>query len=423
MPGSPKRSATTLLALVVVFLTLSLVLYPEQAFEASVTGMKLFWDSVFPALLPFFILSEIMLGVGVVHALGILLEPLMRPLFSVPGVGAFALSMGLAAGYPMDAVITAKFRKNKMCSRVEGERLLAFTNTADPLFMFGAVAVGMLRNPGIGMLLAIAHYIGAFCVGILYKLYGRDQEHVEQDTRLQPIRGNLFARAYREMIRARAEDGRSLGKLLGDAINDSIKTSLMICGFIMFFAVVIKVLTVAGVIPLLALPLVGLFKLIGIDSSLVNPFLAGIVEIDIGSAQTAAAHAPLIQQLLIISFIIAWSGLSVHAQIASVLTGTDIRFTPYIVARFIHGVIAAVATVVLFHLGVGQTAASVMAPLVPSPLAVDIAEPSLAAKWLAALGSLKNWLLLISGLTGLSVLIYLTRRMKIIFFRIRMNNK
>ena len=39
---------------------------------------------------------------GVVHFLGVLLEPLMRPLFNVPGVGAFALSMGLAAGYPMD---------------------------------------------------------------------------------------------------------------------------------------------------------------------------------------------------------------------------------------------------------------------------------------------------------------------------------
>jgi nucleoside recognition membrane protein YjiH len=49
----------------------------------------------------------------------------------VPGEGAFVLSMGLAAGYPMDAVITARFRKTDMCSRVEGERMLAFSNTAD----------------------------------------------------------------------------------------------------------------------------------------------------------------------------------------------------------------------------------------------------------------------------------------------------
>ncbi|HYF91612.1 MAG TPA: hypothetical protein VD969_05165 [Symbiobacteriaceae bacterium] len=68
------------------------------------------------------------------HFIGVLFEPVMRPLFNVSGEGAFVLSMGLAAGYPMDAVITAGFRKQDMCTRVEGERMLAFSNTADAVF-------------------------------------------------------------------------------------------------------------------------------------------------------------------------------------------------------------------------------------------------------------------------------------------------
>ncbi|MDF2627533.1 MAG: hypothetical protein K0R39_1364 [Symbiobacteriaceae bacterium] len=115
-----------------VLLTLSLVWSPETALESAKNGMNLFLNVVFPSLLPFFILSELMLGFGVVHFIGVLFEPLMRPLFNVPGEGAFVLSMGLAAGYPMDAVITARFRKQDMCTRVEGERMLAFSNTADP---------------------------------------------------------------------------------------------------------------------------------------------------------------------------------------------------------------------------------------------------------------------------------------------------
>ncbi len=129
-----KDLGPNLLALGIVILVLSLVIYPEQAFKAAVSGMEIFWDIVFPSLLPFFVLSEIMLGLGVVHFIGVLFEPLMRPLFSVPGEGAFALSMGLAAGYPMDAVITGRFRRQGICTRIEGERLLAFTNTADPKF-------------------------------------------------------------------------------------------------------------------------------------------------------------------------------------------------------------------------------------------------------------------------------------------------
>ena len=57
----------------------------------------------------------------------------MRPLFNVPGIGSFVVSMGLATGYPMDAVLTAKFCKQGLCTKVEGERLLAFTNSTEPL--------------------------------------------------------------------------------------------------------------------------------------------------------------------------------------------------------------------------------------------------------------------------------------------------
>ncbi|MGE5604153.1 MAG: nucleoside recognition domain-containing protein, partial [Bacteroidota bacterium] len=166
-----KRINVLLGAGLVSLLTLSLVIYPEDGVNAAVAGLKIFWEIVFPSLLPFFVLSEIMLGMGVVHFIGVLLEPLMRPLFNVPGVGAFALSMGLAAGYPMDAVITGKFRRSRMCTRVEGERLLSFTNTADPLFIFGAVAVGMFGRPDLGVILAIAHYIASFTVGVIFKYY------------------------------------------------------------------------------------------------------------------------------------------------------------------------------------------------------------------------------------------------------------
>ncbi|GAB7386277.1 sporulation integral membrane protein YlbJ [Bacillaceae bacterium] len=393
--------ATLFLTVVVVFLTMSLVYFPSEAIEASIEGLNLFWEIVVPSLFPFFILSEIMLGLGIVHALGVLLEPLMRPLFNVPGAGAFALSMGLAAGYPMDAVITAKFRKNNMCTRVEGERLLAFTNTADPLFMFGAVAVGMFHNAGIGMLLALAHYIGAFLVGLLFRYYGREKEKYAESAEKRP-NGNLFVRAYKELFRARKEDGRPFGRLLGDAVNDSIKTLLMIGGFIMFFNVIVKVLTLAGIFPLLSLPVYGLFTLLGIDLSLAPSFLSGIFEIDIGSAQAAAAKASFIEQLIVVSFIIGWSGLSVHAQVASVLTGSDIRILPYIVARLIHGVIAAAATVLLYHWEFGQkSAVSAFFPLSTSTML----EP-FPSRWTVSVLLIKNWLLLLGGLVLLSLALY-----------------
>jgi sporulation integral membrane protein YlbJ len=347
-------------ALAAVLLTLSLVFYPEAALESAKDGLTLFMTIVLPSLFVFFVLSEIMLALGVVHFIGVLFEPLMRPLFNVPGEGAFVLSMGLAAGYPMDAVITSRFRRQGMCSQAEAERMLAFSNTADPLFIFGAVAVGMFGMPLLGKTMAIAHYIAAFLVGIIFRFYRRGEANVQAER--YEIRSNL-SRAVDALVKAQREDGRTFGQLMGDAVTESIKTLWMICGFIMLFSTMVKMVDVIGLYPILSAPLVLVFKPLGIDQELVRATITGLFEIDLGTLAAAKAAAPLVQKVAIAGAIIAWSGLSVHGQVASVLMGTDIRMAPYAVARILHAALAFVVTLFLMRSGAG--AAIGINPIMP----------------------------------------------------------
>ncbi|TDX52128.1 sporulation integral membrane protein YlbJ [Orenia marismortui] len=141
MKNNIDKKLVHIKAIIAILFTISIIIFSEQAFDSAVDGLHTWWDIVFPALLPFFIMAEILMGLGVVHFIGALLEPLMRPLFKVPGVGAFALAMGLASGYPIGAKITGNLRRERLCTQAEGERLVSFTNTADPLFMIGAVAL------------------------------------------------------------------------------------------------------------------------------------------------------------------------------------------------------------------------------------------------------------------------------------------
>jgi len=355
-PHTPPRGAPAIItAALAAVLTLSLVLFPDASLQAAKSGLNLFLTVVFPSLLPFFILSEVMLGLGVVHFIGVLFEPLMRPLFNVPGEGAFAMSMGLAAGYPMDAVITARFRKMNLCNRVEGERLLAFTNTADPLFIFGAVAVGMFACPALGGALALAHYLSALSVGIVFRFFGRRSAPSGED---KPRRGNIVARAGKSLLQARREDGRPLGRIVGDAVNDSVRTLLMICGFIMLFSAFVAISEKTGLSRWLGWPFAMIFRGLGLDASLVNSAVAGVFEIDLGTVAASQAVAPFIQRALMAGAVIAWSGLSVHGQVASVIAGTDIRMGPYVLARMLHAILAAAFTFLLVPIMLGPASAA-----------------------------------------------------------------
>lgn len=357
--GYRSRLFAYIMAFGTVVVTIAMTQYPKDAFDAAIMGLNLWWNIVFPSLLPFFILSEILMGFGVVHFIGVLLEPLMRPMFNVPGVGAFALSMGLASGYPMDAVITSKFRRNKLCTAVEAERLLSFTNTADPLFMFGAVAVGMFAMPELGNIFAISHYLSSFMVGIFFRFHGRKRERHVAD-HVEELNGtNIMVRAFRSLYQAKLQDGRSFGQLLGDSVKNSMQTILLIGGFIILFSVFLRILQAVGVTAFLSTAAVLLLKSVGYDTSLTSALVSGFFEIDLGTLAAAQADAPLVEKAAVASAIIAWSGLSVHGQVASIVIESGIRMGPYFVGRLLHAILAGILTIIF--LGPAQPVARQLA--------------------------------------------------------------
>ena len=409
--GNNKRYHARLLAysmaLGTVAITVAMIQYPKESFDSAVTGLNLWWNIVFPSLLPFFILSEILMGSGVVHFIGVLLEPLMRPVFNVPGVGAFAMSMGLASGYPMDAVITCKFRKNQLCSAVEAERLLSFTNTADPLFMFGAVAVGMFAMPELGAIIALAHYLSSFLVGIIFRFHGRGRDDVVKSE--TTVKGNILLRAFRALYNARVQDNRPIGQLLGDSVKSSINTILLIGGFIILFSVFLRIISIIGLTDLLTLFFTGCLHFFGITTTLAPALVSGLFELDIGSMVASQTEAPLIEKVAIASAIIAWSGLSVHGQVASIVIESGIRMTPYMVARLLHAILAAVMTYIL------MASEQTITKLVSLPAVFTISGSGSWVFWIARTEQIIYQFALIVGiLITISVTLHAMKRLYLI---------
>ncbi len=326
-------------------ITLCLVFYPQLAFEGALRGLRIWWFVVFPALLPFFIAGQVLMALGVVHFLGVLLERFMRPLFNVPGVGAFVVAMGLASGYPIGAVLTAKLHRDGQVNTAEAERLMSFCNTADPLFMAGAVAVGMFGNAALAGSIMASHYLAALGTGIILRF------HRAGETTAEPDRsgGSLWSRACTALVDARQRDGRAFGQVLGDAVRDSVNTLLLVGGFIILFAVVIDILGKVGAVAALSGVLAWALHPLGVTAGAASSLVSGFFEITIGTKAASQAPAPLLQRLMLCNAIIAWSGISVFAQVAAVTQGTGIRLQPYVFARVIQAVLAGALTFVFWN--------------------------------------------------------------------------
>jgi sporulation integral membrane protein YlbJ len=337
-----------LISFLIVTIAILLIIFPQHSFEAALRGVSIWWDILFPALFPFFVISEMLLGFGIVHFLGTMLDPMMRPVFRIPGIGGFVMAMGFASGYPVGARLTSQLWEQKLVNREEAERLVAFTTSSDPIFLIGAVSVGFFHDASLALILAIAHYGGAVLIGLLMRFHGSRSSDTEQP---QQTNGSIWKRAFNAMHAARIKDGRSIGVLLSQAIQSSLGLIFVIGGLVVFFSVVLEVLTAGHIMSLLYVWIQTALQLTGLPGSLSEAVMKGLFEVTLGAkaAGSAAGDIPLVSKTAIAAFVLSWAGLSVHAQIVSLLSNTNLRYFPFMAARFIHGILSAAIVLLIWQ--------------------------------------------------------------------------
>lgn len=354
-------------------MVLLMAVFPGAALSSSVRGLAIWWEVLFPSLFPFFVISELMLGFGVVHFMGKLLDPLMRPLFRLPGIGGFVVAMGYVSGYPVGARLTAQLWEQRLINRSEGERLVAFTTSSDPIFLIGAVSVGFFHNTALAPVLAAAHYGGSFLIGLLMRFHdggamapatdeasgksrpgapssATDGRRTLRASSTMPAdkRKNRLAEAFRAMHEARLLDGRNMGELLKDAVQSGLRLMIIVGGLVVFFSAIMEVLRQTGFVGAVAEAFRYLLGLILLPQTLTDTLVNGLFEVTLGSKSASEADALLMHRAAAAAWVLSWAGLSVHAQIASLLSRTDLRYKPFLTARLIHGLIAAALVYLLW---------------------------------------------------------------------------
>lgn len=340
--------------IVVLFLIIGIIIFPQEAIKSAKEGLNIWINVLIPSLLPFIIGANLVVDLKIVDLIGFIINPITKLIFNVSGKSALVFVISTVSGYPVGAKLAYELRNKREISNFEAQRLVSFCSTSGPLFIIGAVAVGMFENTSLGYLMILCHYLGSISVGILFRGYGKE---------ILPRSKNNMSTNLKNIINTRYSSNIGFFVIFGDAVVNGVNTLLAVGGFVIVFSVVFKVLSLFNIISVLASILYIPLSIFGISKDLCYAFISGLFEITIGCNNISeVASASDIIKATFASFLIGFSGLSILAQCCNFLSKTDINTNLYILSKFLHGLFASIFTFLLYPLSKSTALVSSFGP-------------------------------------------------------------
>lgn len=286
-------------ALVSVMVLLLLLTHPNLSARGAGRGLLLWYQTLLPTLLPFMILSNVIVSLNGIRFLTLPFSPILKHVLRLSDAGGYVFVSGLLCGYPMGAKTCSDFVAQKRISLSEGRYLLAFSSYPSPMFLLGYVA--SLVNPAVPPLfLLIAMYLPILPIALLSRLvYG-----IHGPCASLPLH-DKEAPSFDQSMMA------------------SFEVMVKIGGYIMLFSILAEFVGQAAFLP-------GQFRAL----------LLGAVELTTGIRAAANAYFGSLQGALLCS-IAAFGGVCGLFQTKSVLKSPGLSIVSYLFWKLLHSALCA----------------------------------------------------------------------------------
>lgn len=211
-----------IITLFCICLLLFLLVHPEEALLSAKDGMSLWLNVMIPTLLPFLILTGILLKTGNIPQFLEPLAPFWKHFFGISPAGAYVLILGFLCGYPMGAKLAHDLYINHQISQREGEYLLTFSCNASPAFIFSYLSQNILEGkiPPHSLLLIL---LSADFVCMLF-------------FRFLVYHGNTVSSVKPEYRKKETYQQDSTGVILDVSIMSGFETITRLGGYILIFS-------------------------------------------------------------------------------------------------------------------------------------------------------------------------------------------
>ncbi|HJA94376.1 MAG TPA: hypothetical protein H9717_14905 [Candidatus Eisenbergiella merdipullorum] len=317
-----RTAKKALLLCLFTALTLCMLLENEKALELSLTGLNLWFEKMIPTLLPFMILSGILIRMNLSDSFARLFSPLLRPVFRLSDSCLYVIVIGFLCGFPMGARVTAESLQRGRLSHREASLLLSFCNNIGPIYFSGFVlTLFPVAKPWL-------FWAGMYLLPLLYGLFLRYTLYRDIPLYAAPVRPLTAASSLRAAFSLRAASesyaraARSQKPSLLEQMQDSISSSLVSIASLGGYMILFNLM---NLLPDLLLPA---------RASLPRALCGCILEITSGLSRLAPSDA------LWGFILLPLGGLSCIAQTYSMIRETDLSLKQYVLHKCIQTLLA-----------------------------------------------------------------------------------
>lgn len=293
-----------------IFFFFSMLIFPETVVTGASNGLLLWFNNVLPTLLPFMIISNLILNTKAINLLVQWFSPLFCRLFQISKYAVFAVICGFFCGYPMGSKVTCDLLSTNQISITEAKYLLSFCNNTSPMFLISFVVIQHLNLKSLVLPSILIFYLSPILCSFLFRKF----YHIKPDIHAQ----NKFVHTS------------SNTDLFDSCLMNAFETITRVGGYIMIFSIFVQ-----------------LCKCFPFSNSLTTIIFSSFLEISNGIKILSNIFASLNMRYLLCMALASFGGWCSIAQTKSIIEPYGISIVPYITEKLVTAFVTSLLTLII----------------------------------------------------------------------------
>lgn len=285
-----------------IFLTLTIIIFLfnlDIVINSTLSASYLFITKVFVSIFPFIILSDILFYFNYDLFLKKIFGNIISKLFNVSKSTSIIYVLSILTSHPTNSIYIKEMLDRKEIDENDINKILLTTYFPSIAFVIGTIGIGIYHSIKIGVFLYLTILIKNILIGIFLRGKNSNKE-------IQSIKKNNI----------------TLQETISNSIIKGINISYTILGNIIIFTIIVNLLN----------------NYLNINSTILS-LISGMFEMTSGIFMISNLNINLSQKILLTSFILNFSGLSIIFQTTSILNKYKINIKKILIIKLIFSII------------------------------------------------------------------------------------